>query len=87
MKKNTTYLLASVALCAFAGCQQTDTASNKPKKTGTYAAARHSTVGSNIPQRESVDATGATYDPNQFRNFQDNSSNLGRGGTLSGSGR
>ena len=87
MKKTIAYLLASTALGAFVGCQQTDTAGTKPKKTGTYAAARHSSVGSNIPQRESVDATGATYDPNQFQNLQDNQSNLGRGGTLSGGGR
>lgn len=85
MNKITACLLASAALCTFTGCQQT-TASSTPKKTGTYTAARHMTVGSNIPQRESADSTGATYDPDQFQNFQNQRGTAGLGGPLSGAG-
>ncbi len=80
-KKTFLCLLFPAALGTFTGCQQ-DTSAHK--KTGTYAAARHNSVGSNIPQRESVDATGSTYDPNQFSNFQNQQSQLGSRGFTGG---
>ena len=64
MKKTIACLLASAAVCAFAGCQQT-TAKN-PQKKGTYAAARQNRVGSNIPQAYSADSVGATVDNDEF---------------------
>lgn len=75
-------LLVPAAFSLFTGCQQ-DTASTK--KTGTYAAARHNTIGSNIPQRNSADSTGSTYDPDQFQNFQQQQGLQGSRGFSGGS--
>ena len=70
MKKTIVCLLASTVLGTFAGCQQT-TAST-PKKTGSYAAARHNMVGSNIPQPTSADNVNSTVDDNQLSKLQQN---------------
>ena len=84
MKKTVACLLIPAALLVVAGCQET-TASN-PHKTGTYAGARRSHVGSNIPQRDSADSTNSTYDPDQFQNFQGQRTTAGMGGPLGGGG-
>lgn len=55
--------LALVLLCAATGCQQSGTADHS-KDRSTYTAARHRTLGSNIPQPDSVDTTNSKYDPN-----------------------
>ncbi len=72
MKKITTCLLCAAAIQLFIGCQQT-AADNTHKTTGHYAGARHMSVGSNIPQRQDVQSTSATYDPDQFANAQSRS--------------
>ena len=80
MKKTAACLLVPVVLGALAGCQQT-TANDTHKNTGHYAAARHMSVGSNIPQRQDTQSTSATYDPDQYQNMQNHSTGgLGGGG-------
>ena len=82
MKGIAASLLVPAVLGALAGCQQT-TANHSHKTDGHYAGARHMSVGSNIPQRQDVQSTSATYDPDQFSNAQSHSAG-GMGGGAGG---